>query len=318
MLLTRLKPPIVKSGGKVENLADEIILAKSALVFYNPENFGSSNGVLDLDACAGYFCIGRLLLLCKFFSLRFLCRLYHSNVTGVVSLVAGILLENTSVREGIQLTGNTLVVHLSLHSEADKENKSCHTGNYGILDGVFLLFAAVVLLLKVRVGWFRDLALGTVMNKFMYDSVAATQVKKSPEGHDIGSRKHPCTVYGVTQHLCQRMYPLAALLLAHVKTCRMIALKRVVLQIYEYEKQPFGNCWKRTVGLDCVGTPSRNLFAFDIMPAEILVVGLGEKRQNFVKKGYADTRECQKRGEIIPCFRIVHPFINVLVSRACA
>lgn len=174
-----------------------------------------------------------------------------------------------------------------------------------------------MLLLKVRVGRSRYLALSTVMNEFMYDSVAATLVKKSPESHDIGSRKHTGIVNGDTQHLCQRMYPLAALL-AHVKTCRMIALKRVVFQVDEDEKQPFGNRGKRTIGLDCMMTLSCNLFAFDIMPTKIFVMGVSEKRQNFVKKGYADTCECQKRRRIIPCFRIVHPFVNVLVSRLCA
>lgn len=315
MLRTSLEPPIVKSGGKVKNPADEIILAKSALVFHDPKDFGSSDSVLDLDACPGYFCVSRLLLPGKFFSLRFLCRLYHGDIIGAVPLVSGVLLKDAFIRKGIHFIGDTLVVHLSLHSETGKEDKSCHTGDYRVLDGVFLLFAAVVFLLKIRVGRSRDLALCPVMNEFMYDGIAATLVKKSPESHDIGSREHPCLVDGVTQHLCQRMYPLATLLLAHVITSRMIALERVVFQIDEDEEQPFGNSGKRTVGLDCVGTLSCNLFPFDIVPTEIFVMGLSEKRQNFVKKGYADTCECQKGGRIITCFRIVHPFINVLVTR---
>ena len=98
----------------------------------------------------------------------------------------------------------------------------------------------------------------------------------------------------------------------------MIALKRVVLQIDKYEKQPFLNRGKRTVGLNCMGTLSCNLFAFDIMPSEVFVMGFSEKRQNLVKKGYADTCECQERRRIIPCFRIVHPFVNVFVTRVCA
>lgn len=67
MLRTSLEPPVVKSSGKVENPVDEIILAKSALVLHDPKDFGSPDGVLDLDVCAGYFFIGRLLLLGKFF-----------------------------------------------------------------------------------------------------------------------------------------------------------------------------------------------------------------------------------------------------------
>lgn len=54
MLRTSLEPPIVKSGGKVENPAAEIILAKSALVFNDPKDFNPSDGMLDLDARPGY------------------------------------------------------------------------------------------------------------------------------------------------------------------------------------------------------------------------------------------------------------------------
>lgn len=82
MLRTSLEPPIEKSGGKVKNPAGEIILAKSALVLHNPKDFGSSDGMLDLDTCPGYFCVGRLLLPGKFLSLRLLCRLYHGDVIG--------------------------------------------------------------------------------------------------------------------------------------------------------------------------------------------------------------------------------------------
>lgn len=318
MLRTSLEPPIVKSGGKVKNPADEIILAKSALVLHNPKDFGSSDGMFDLDACPGYFCVGRHLLPGKFLSLRLLCRLYHGDVIGTVTLIAGILLKNAFIGKGIHLIGDTLVVHLSLHSETGKEDKSCHTGDYRVLDGMLLLFAAVVLLLKIRVGGSRNLALCPVMNEFMHDRIAPTLIEKSLECLDIGSRKHPRIPGRIAEYLRQGVNPLPALLLAHVETCRMIALKRVVLQIDKYEKQPFLNRGKRTVGLDCMGTLSCNLFAFDIMPSEVFVMGFSEKRQNFVKKGYADTCECQERRRIIPCFRIVHPFVNVLVTRMCA
>ena len=80
MLRTSLEPPIMKSGGKVKNPADEIFLAKSALLFYNPKNLYSSYGMFNLDACPGNFSVSRLLLLGKFLSLRLLSRLYHCNV----------------------------------------------------------------------------------------------------------------------------------------------------------------------------------------------------------------------------------------------
>lgn len=100
---------------------------------------------------------------------------------------------------------------------------------------MFLLFAAIVLFLKIRVGRSRNFALSPVMNELMYDSIAATLIKKLSESHDIGSRKHSCILYCIAEYLRQGVNPLPALLLAHVKTSRMIALKRVVLQINKYE-----------------------------------------------------------------------------------
>ena len=61
------------------------------------------------------------------------------------------------------------------------------------------------------------------MNSFMYDSVAATLVKKFPESHDIGSRKHPCIPGCIAEYLRQGVDSLPALLLAHAKTSRMRA-----------------------------------------------------------------------------------------------
>lgn len=91
-----------------------------------------------------------------------------------------------------------------------------------------------------------------------------------------------------------------------------------VKDLVEYEEQPFGNSGKGAVGLECVGALSCDLLALDIMPRDIIVMGFSEKWQDFVKNGYADTCEYQKHGWIIPCFPIVHPFVNVLVSCVCA
>lgn len=133
-------------------------------------------------------------------------------------------------------SGLGILKEFSLHSKTGKEDKSCHTGDYGILNGVFLLFAAIVLLLKIRVGRSRNFTLCPVMNEFMYDSIAATLIKKFPESHDIRSQKHPSILDCSAEYLRQGVDPLPALLLAHVKTSRMITLKRVALQIYKYEK----------------------------------------------------------------------------------
>lgn len=60
MLRISREPPIGKSGDKVKNLVDKIILTESVLVFHDPKNFDSSNGGLYLHVCPGYFYIIRL------------------------------------------------------------------------------------------------------------------------------------------------------------------------------------------------------------------------------------------------------------------
>ena len=72
------------------------------------------------------------------------------------------------------------------------------------------------------------------MNEFMHDSIAPSLIEKSLECLDIGSRKHPRIPGRIAEYLRQGVNPLPALLLAHIETCRMIALKRVVLQIDKY------------------------------------------------------------------------------------
>lgn len=114
------------------------------------------------------------------------------------------------------------------------------------------------------------------------------------------------------------MNPLSALLLTHVKPGGMILLRWIVFQINKDEEQSVCNCGKRTIGLYDVGAPSRKFLAFDIVPTKEFVVGISEKRQNFVKEGYADTCERQKRGRIISCFRVIHPLNNVLATRVRA
>lgn len=153
-------------------------------------------------------------------------------------------------------------------------SNSSHTGKYGILDGVLILFAAVVLLLKAGVGIPRNLAFSLVMDEFIYDSIAASLVKKPSESRDIRSRKHPCITNGCTQHFRKCMYPLAALL-ALVETCRMIDLKGIVLQIDKSEELPFGQPWKA----DCWIGLCENAFLATLLPltscprTHVLVMG---------------------------------------------
>ncbi len=120
MLRTCLEPPIVKSGGKVENFADEVILAQSALILYNPKNLDTADGVFHFDAGTRYLGIGGLLLGCEFLSLGFLHRLNNGCILRVISLISGILLKIASIGKRVHFISDSLVVHLPFNSKARK------------------------------------------------------------------------------------------------------------------------------------------------------------------------------------------------------
>lgn len=315
MLRTKLEPPVVQSCGKAENPAHEITLAKTAFVLDAPENLGAANGVLDDYPCLGYFPVGCFLFVGKSFPFWLLHWLEHGCVVRIVPLVSCILLKYASVGEGVHVVSNFLVMHPSFDSRADKEDETSQTGDYRILDCMSFLFPAVMGLLKVRIGGPWNLAFRAVVDQFVDYRVTTPFIQKPPEGSHVGSRH----IAGVTnrhaEYLRQGMDPLAALLLAHFKTGGMIFLCRIVLEVDKDEEQPVSDAWKRTVGLyDMRPLPDKSP-ALYIVPPEEFIVCVREKWQNFVKKRYADTSECQKRGRIFSCIRIFHTFDNVKIAR---
>ena len=124
MLRTSHESPVVKSGGKMENFADEIILAQSALILYNPQNLDTANGMFHFDAGARNLGIGSFLLVCKVFPPGFLHRLYYGGVFRTVSLISGILLKIAHIGERVHLISNFLVVHLPFNRKTRKEYKT--------------------------------------------------------------------------------------------------------------------------------------------------------------------------------------------------
>lgn len=315
MLRTELEPPVVQSCGKAENPAHEITLAKTAFVLDAPEDLGSANGVLDDYPCPGYFPVGCFLLGGKFFPSWLLHGLEHGCVIRTVPLVSRILPKYASVGEGVHFISDFLVVHPPFDSRADKEYEPCQTGDYRILDSMFLLLPAVMGLLKARIGRPRDLAFRAVVDQFVNCRAAAPSIQESPEGRHVGSRHVPGVVNSHAEYLSQGMDPLPALLLAHSKTGGMIFLRRIVLEVGKDEEQPFGDTGKRTVGLYDMGPLPDESLALYVVPPEKFIVCVREKWQYFVKKRYADTCECQKRGRIFSCIRIFHTFDNVKIAR---
>lgn len=318
MLYASLESPVVQSGGNMKNPADEVSFSQPAFILHNSKNLDSAYCMLDLDSGSGYLRVRCLLLGREFLASGLLHGLYDVRVLRAVSLISGVLLKIAGIGEGIHGVRNLLVMHLSLHSGACKENKSCQCGDYGVLHRMSFLLATVILGLPVRVCRTRNLPLGTVVDEVMDHSVATALIEESAEGPDIRGGKHRSCLKGFLQDIGKGMDPLATLLLGHAEARRMIFLCRIVLEIHQNEEQSLCDRGERAVGLNHVSTLAGEFFSFDVMPSEVIVMSVCEKIQNLVKKRYTDASERQKRSRGFPDFRVIHLFCNVLVTRVRA
>ena len=276
MLRTCLEPPVVKSGGKVENFADEVILAQSALILYNPKDLDTADSMFHFDAGTRYFGIGSLLFGREIFPLGFLHRLNNGCIFRVISLISGILHKIACIGKRIHFISDSLIVHLSFNCKTHKEYKPCNTGDYCILDRVLLFLPAVIFFLKPRVGRSWNLPFRTIVNEFMDNGVSTPFLKESFERGNVGGRKHSGIGNRLFEDFRQCMDPLSALLLTHVKTCAMILLRGIVLQVNKNEEQAVCHRRKRAVGLYDVRTLPCEFLAFYIVPSEEIIMRISK------------------------------------------
>lgn len=291
MLSTMREAQIMKTSRQGESPVYEIAFSESALFTYDLENLCTSDCVFNLDSRRGNFSVGLLLFFGEFHSPGFLHRLDYCHIFRSVALIPSVLLQDAFVRERVLLVCDSLVVGLAADGWRCKQYESCHTGDYGILDRVFLFLSAVMFLLEFRIArpWY--LTFCPVMDEFVDDRGATSLVKETSEARQVGCRHHVGVFNCGFKNFGKGVDPLSALLLGHVETRRMILLSGVVLEEGENEKQTVGNRGKRTVGLYAVRTLSREFLALDIMPSEVFVMGISEKWQNLVKKSYGHTRK---------------------------
>ena len=316
MLRTSLESPVMKPGGNVKNFADEIILAQSTLVLDNSENLGTSNRMFNFNSRPRNLCIGRFLLIGQIFAFGLFRRLNYSGVIRFVPLIAGILLEYALIRERVLGVRNLFIVHFTLDGCSAEKDEPCKTSDYSILYCVFLLLATIIFLLQVRVGRPRYFPLCPIMNKFMYNVRSASLVKQFLELGHSRCGEHFGVIQCNMEYLGKGMYPLSTLLLRHAETRAHVFLSRIVFEVDQNEEKTVCNRGERTVGLYDVPTLPGEFLALDVMPAEVFIVGVSEICQNFVKKSYADTCECQKCSRIVAYIGVFHTLLTKYL-RAC-
>lgn len=277
MLSTIQKTPIMKPGGDMKNIADEIILAQSAFVLYNSENLCASDSVLHLDMRFRYLGVGRFLLFRQFLPFWLLHRLQYGDIVRSIPLIPGILLKDALVWKGILDVRNLLVMYLSLNGESGKEDKSCKASDYSVLYRVLLFLPAVVFLLQIGIGWSGNLPLRAVVDKLMHHISATTLVKKTLEPRHCVGWEHSGFIKSHPENVGKGMDPLATLLLTHIEHCRMILLRGIVLEISQKKEKTVCNRRKLTVGLDDMTTLAGQPLALYVVPSEVFIMRINKK-----------------------------------------
>lgn len=179
---------------------------------------------------------------------------------------------------------------------------------------MLLFLSTVVFLLLFGVGWSGNLPLRAIKDKLMYGISTTTLIKKTLETRNCVCRQHTGFLKSQPENIGKGMDPLATLLLAHIEHSRIILLRGIVLEVSQKEEKTVCLRWKRTVGLYDMTTLTRQSLALYVMTSEVLIMRISEKRQNIVKKRYADTCQCQKRGRITTDFIVFNALLTYFLA----
>ena len=78
-----------------KNMVHKEVSSESAFIFDDSHEFGASNGVFDSYSNAGNFLVELFLIFGKHLSSSFLDRLYDRHFFRAISLISGILIQDT-------------------------------------------------------------------------------------------------------------------------------------------------------------------------------------------------------------------------------
>ena len=142
------------------------ILQEAYLVFDNPIAFHPANGVFNTDSDRRDRTIGRFFRWGEFTPTRFFLRLDDRDTVEYKALEAHILVEATAVWQGIaRQLSQAFIMRLPFRRGTQEAHVTGLIDHEEVLDRVALLFAAVVVLLFLWIGWPVDRSLSAIMPK---------------------------------------------------------------------------------------------------------------------------------------------------------
>ena len=266
------------------------ILPEPALLSDHLEDLGGSDVVLHPYPDGGDPAVVFLLRFSKLAALRLLER-HDRVVAGSVAEVSGILIYRILIGETVLLVRDPFVMEVPRHCTPDKEYESGHGGHDRVLYGMPLLLATVLILLLLMVYRTRYLPLRAVVDQDR-SLPGCLQTREYLLKAFIGGLRHGSRLLQrVHEYAVKAVEPLVALRLGHVEELRDKFLYGVLLEVEEYEVQPFRDTRKRAILLNRVRTRSGTFLTVKHMPPEIFVMGFREVRQ--VRVEGLDTHSCQ-------------------------
>ena len=275
---------------RMKQSIDNAVLSEPALLADHLEDLGEADVVLHPYPDGGDLAVVCLHVIGKLASLRLLER--HDRVVAEsVSYVSGILIYRILLGETVLLVGDPLVMEMPGHRPTDKEYESGHGGHDRVPYGMPLILAAVLILLLHTVHRTRYLPLRTVVEQDRPLS-CCLQAREYLLKAFIGGLRHGSRLLqGVHEYAVKAVEPLVALCLGYAEELRDEFLYGVLLEVEEYEVQPFRDTQKRTILLNRVRTRAGTFCTVKHMPPEIFVMAIREIRQ--VRVEGLDTHSCQ-------------------------
>lgn len=295
---------IMQSGACPVYLFRKIVGSKPAFILNNSHALCTADGVLYPDSerrdrsVVFFFSIG------KFPSPGFLYGLHYLNTLRLITLIAGILIQHAGIGKRIHRIGCFFIVYLSGNTLADKKNHTGRENNHCVFKRMFLL-AAVIFLLFFHIHRAGNLPFRAIVQKNR--QLILTKFLKYPgELFLCLGRHYTGMAKTFLKNMIQTVYERIAMFLPHIKTGCMVFLKRIILQINQYEEQPVCNGGKRAVFINGKTAKIFTQTSTHLIAAKIIIMRIFKIEKQLVKLFHRKSGQSPETFGIISIISIFH------------
>lgn len=269
------------SRGHMKYRPGEIIFPESTFISYSVEYLGRPYVILHPDPYGRNKSVVGFLIVVEFTTSRFLYG-HQCMVRSFVSLISGVLKYQSAGGEGIHIVSHVLVVCLSTHCLADKENYTCQSGYDSILDRMLLFLTAVHIFLCISVHRSRYFPFGTIVHEDRYLFCIQLSIYRSKfllvaRGHYF------CIFECILEYFVQAMYPLATFGLVHIEMIPHELLCDIVLEEIKNEIETVLYSGERAGLVNYRWSYTFAWLTVELVISEIFVMGVLEKGKKCVE-----------------------------------